>query len=160
LRTGRGCRRSAGGSTGASTGGGPAGYGAVPTNAKPANTGMASVGLATSDLGKILVNGSGRTLYLFEGDKGSASRCNGACASVWPPLTTSGMPSGVHGVHAGKLGAAKRSDGTSGVTYNGHPLYTYSGDTAPGTATGEGSDDFGAHWYVVSPAGDAVQAAG
>lgn len=122
-----------------------------------ANSGTASVDVADSNLGKILVDGNGRTLYLFEADKGTHSACNGACASAWPPLTSKGSPSAGTGVTAAKLGTAKRDDGTVGVTYNGHPLYTFAGDKAPGQATGQGSDGFGAEWYVLSAAGRAIE---
>jgi predicted lipoprotein with Yx(FWY)xxD motif len=104
-----------------------AGYGAPsPTTSAPsaAGSGGGSVALASSELGKILVDGAGRTLYLFQADKGMASTCNGACADAWPPLTTTGKPNAGPGVSASKLGTTKRSDGTTEVTYNGHPLYT------------------------------------
>ena len=96
------------------------------------------------------------TLYLFEADNGTASRCDGACASAWPPLTTAGPPIAGAGVSASKLGTAKRGDGTTEVTYHGHPLYTYAGDSAPGQTTGQGSDDFGAEWYAVSATGTPI----
>jgi predicted lipoprotein with Yx(FWY)xxD motif len=117
----------------------------------------ASVALASSKLGKILVDGDGRTLYLWEADKGTTSTCDAACASAWPPLTTAGQPVAGSGVSASKLGTTDRSDGTTEVTYNGHPLYTFTGDGAPGQTTGQGSDGFGAEWYVVSAAGDAIR---
>ena len=79
----------------------------------------------------MLVDAKGRTLYLFEADKGPMSACGGACASVWPPLMTTGKPTAGPGVTASKLGTTKRSDGATEVTYNGHPLYTYAGDSAP-----------------------------
>jgi predicted lipoprotein with Yx(FWY)xxD motif len=119
-------------------------------------SGKGSVALASTKLGKILVDGNGRTLYLFEADKGMASRCDGVCASAWPPLTSSGKPTAGVGVVASKLGTAKRPDGTTGVTYDGHPLYTYSGDSAPGQTAGEGITDFGAAWYALSAAGKTV----
>jgi predicted lipoprotein with Yx(FWY)xxD motif len=128
--------------------------------AKPAasTTGdSASVALRTTALGKILVDGKGQTLYLFEKDKGTSSTCNGSCASAWPPLTTSGKPTPAAGVIGAKLGTTKRSDGKSEVTYNGHPLYTYVGDQAPGQTTGQGSDDYGAEWYVLSRSGEKVE---
>lgn len=139
-----------------------AGYGAPSPSASgqaPADgdSGGASVALANSNLGKILVDGKGRTLYLFEADQGTASTCDGACASAWPPLTTAGRPIAGSGVSASKLATAKRSDGTTAVTYNGHPLYTFAGDSAPGQATGQGSDGFGAEWYVLSAAGNAIE---
>ena len=120
-------------------------------------SGTASVALANSSLGRILVDGKGRTLYLFEADKGTTSACDGACASAWPPLTTDGKPTALNGLAAAKLGTAARGDGTTGVTYNGHPLYTFAGDSAPGQATGQGSDGFGAEWYVLSAAGNAIE---
>ena len=136
---------------GGSSGGG---YGGGSTASS--SSGKGSVALASTKLGKVLVDGSGRTLYLFEADKGAMSKCDGACASAWPPLTTSGKPSVGAGVVAAKLGTAKRADGTTGVTYDGHPLYTYAGDGAPGQTTGEGLTDYGAPWYALSAAGKTV----
>ena len=91
------------------------------------------------------------------GRQGTASTCDGACASAWPPLTTAGQPIAGSGVSASKLGTTERSDGTTEVTYNGHPLYTFAGDSVPGLATGQGSDGFGAKWYVLSAAGNAIE---
>ena len=132
------------------------GYGGGGGSTASSSSGKGSVALASTKLGKVLVDGSGRTLYLFEADKGAMSTCDGACASAWPPLTTSGKPSVGAGVVAAKLGTAKRADGTTGVTYDGHPLYTYAGDGAPGQTTGEGLTDYGAPWYALSPAGKTV----
>ncbi len=75
-------------------------------------------------------------------------------------MTTSGAPKAGKGVDASKLGTTRRSDGTLEVTYNGHPLYTYAGDSQPGQTNGEGVNGFGAEWYAVSPAGQAVQNGG
>jgi predicted lipoprotein with Yx(FWY)xxD motif len=136
---------------GGSSGGG---YGGGSTASS--SSGKGSVALASTKLGKVLVDGSGRTLYLFEADKGAMSKCDGACASAWPPLTTSGKPTAGAGVVAAKLGTAKRADGATGVTYDGHPLYTYAGDGAPGQTTGEGLTDYGAPWYALSAAGKTV----
>ena len=136
---------------GGSSGGG---YGGGSTASS--SSGKGSVALASTKLGKVLVDGSGRTLYLFEADKGAMSKCDGACASAWPPLTTSGKPTAGAGVVAAKLGTAKRADGTTGVTYAGHPLYTYAGDGSPGQTTGEGLTDYGAPWYALSAAGKTV----
>jgi predicted lipoprotein with Yx(FWY)xxD motif len=141
------------------TSGSGGGYGA-PATGSSGSSGKGSVALASSTLGKILVDGKGRTLYLFEADKGSSSTCDGACASAWPPLTTTGKPTAGSGVSASKLGTTKRADGTTEVTYNGHPLYTYSGDTASGQTTGQGSRAFGAEWYVLSAAGNTVEREG
>ena len=113
----------------------------APAPAAPADngSGAASITLANSNVGKILVNNKGQTLYLFQADKGSASTCNGACASVWPPVITNGAPIVSAGVSSAKLGTTSRSDGTTEVTYNGHPLYTFAGDISPGEASGEGN---------------------
>jgi predicted lipoprotein with Yx(FWY)xxD motif len=139
-----------GGSSGSSGGA----YGG--STATHSSSGKGSVALASTKLGKVLVDGNGRTLYLFEADKGTMSNCDGACASAWPPLTTSGKPTAGAGVVASKLGTAKRADGTTGVTYAGHPLYTYAGDGAPGQTAGEGLTDYGAPWYALSAAGKTV----
>ncbi len=134
-----------------------ASYGAPSPTAPTESSGAASVGLASSKLGKILVDAQGRTLYLWEADTGTASTCSGACASAWPPLTTEGQPVAGAGVSAAELGTTKRQDGTTEVTYNGHPLYTFSGDSVPGQTAGQGSDGFGAEWYVLSATGNAIE---
>jgi predicted lipoprotein with Yx(FWY)xxD motif len=112
-----------------------------------------TVEVRTTRLGKILVNSAGRTLYLFKKDAHGKSACSGECAKFWPPLRTSGRPTAGSGVSASKLGTIKRSDGTRQVTYNGHPLYTFQQDTAPGQTHGQGLTAFGASWFVLSPAG-------
>lgn len=86
--------------------------------------------------------------------------CNGACAGIWPPVTTNGAAKAGNGVDAAKLGTSKRSDGMMQVTYNGHLLYTYAGDSSAGQTAGEGVDGFGAESYAVSPAGQAVENGG
>ena len=130
----------------------------VATAASNPNGGSATIGVSEVDgLGKILVDSKGRTVYLFEKDTGSMSTCSGACASAWPPVTVSGMPSAGAGVMKSMLGTTKRPDGTMQVTYNGHPLYLYQGDTNAGDATGQNVDGFGAEWYVLSPGGNKVE---
>jgi predicted lipoprotein with Yx(FWY)xxD motif len=139
--------------------GGGSSYGGSASSAAPPSTPSragASVKLASTNLGKILVDAHGRTLYLFEADKGAMSNCAGACANAWPPLTTAGKPTAGAGVTAAELGTTKRADGSTEVTYNGHPLYTYAGDTAPGQTTGQAIDGFGAEWYVLSASGDKI----
>jgi predicted lipoprotein with Yx(FWY)xxD motif len=103
--------------------------------------------------GMALVDEDGKALYLWEADKNGTSTCTGPCAAAWPPVTTSGAPLAGSGVDKALLGTVKRADGTEQVTYNGHPLYYYVGDTGPGTAKGQGSKDFGASWYVLSAKG-------
>jgi predicted lipoprotein with Yx(FWY)xxD motif len=104
----------------------------------------------------ILVDGSGRTLYLFQKDQPNQSACSGGCAAAWPVDQSSGTPKAGSGVTASLLGTIKRGDGTTQVTYNRHPLYYYSGDTGAGQQNGQGLNAFGALWYVVAPAGGAV----
>ena len=109
-----------------------------------------------SSLGRILVTGQGRSVYLFEKDHRKASTCYGACASAWPPVTTSRAPIATKGVAAALLGTRKRLNGTLQVTYNGHPLYEYAGDAKAGQTNGEGSNAYGGAWYVLSPAGKKI----
>ncbi len=103
--------------------------------------------------GKALVDSQGRTLYLFEADKGSASTCSGACAAAWPPVTVSGAPQAGSGVSQSMLGTITRSDGTMQLTYNHHPLYYFAGDANTGQDKGQGLKAFGAGWYVVNASG-------
>lgn len=120
--------------------------------AAPGGDGVVAVSKG-SDLGPILVDSKGFTLYDFHKDKGGKSACYGACAGTWPPLTTSGAPSATSGAEQSKLGTTKRSDGTMQVTYAGHPLYTYVADTKPGDTKGQDIDSFGAEWYALQPSG-------
>ncbi|MDA8025448.1 MAG: hypothetical protein M0T78_02735 [Actinomycetota bacterium] len=105
---------------------------------------------------KIIVDSSGETLYLFEKDTEGKSLCTGGCATAWPPLLTKGKVQAGTGVSASLLGTIKRGNGDMQVTYNGHPLYTFSGDVSSGQTNGEGSTAFGAPWYAVSILGSAV----
>ena len=108
----------------------------------------------------MLVNGDGMTLYLFEADTGTTSTCSGDCARNWPPLTTTGNATGTMGASSSMLGTTTRDDGSTQVTYNGHPLYLYTGDTAAGQANGEGINHFGGLWYAVTTAGHGRDAGG
>jgi len=142
--------------SGSSGSGSTAGYGGAAS--APSTSGAASVvSTKTNALGTFLVDGSGRTLYLWDADHGSTSTCSGACAQAWPPLTTTGTPKAGGGVKASLLGTTRRGDGSFETTYGGHPLYTFAGDTQAGQTTGEGSNGFGAPWWVVTPAGKALQ---
>ncbi len=110
-----------------------------------------------SKLGTILAAGPKKlTVYMFEGDKGASSSCAGACASVWPPVTTSGAPAADGAANSADLGTITRSDGTTQVTYKGHPLYFFARDKDSGDAYGEGVNGFGADWYVIAPSGAKV----
>lgn len=105
------------------------------------------------DLGKVIVDSEGFTLYDFHKDRGTTSSCYGACAQAWPPLLTAGDPQAGEGAVAAKLGTTERKDGTTQVTYAGHPLYTFSEDTKPGEARGNDVEAFGAEWYALEPSG-------
>ena len=113
------------------------------------------VSTASTSLGTVLVDSQGRTLYLFKADQGTKSACSGACASAWPPLRVNGKPTVGGAAAASKLGTTQRSDGKPQVTYNGHPLYTYTGDSKPGDVNGQGLTAFGAAWFALSPSGSA-----
>ena len=111
------------------------------------------VRIADTHLGRILVDSRGITLYDFVADKGSTSVCYGACAALWPPMITSGSPIAGRGAKASLLGTTRRSDGKLEVTYGGHPLYYFVSDRHPGQTTGQGVNQFGGAWWVLSPAG-------
>jgi len=124
-----------------------------------ASGGSGTVRVADTGLGKILVDSQGNTLYLFEKDSGTTSTCSGECATQWPPLRASGKPTAGSGVQASSIGMTPRSDGKPQVTYNGHPLYSFKGDSNAGDTNGQGINAFGALWYVLSPSGDAITTA-
>jgi predicted lipoprotein with Yx(FWY)xxD motif len=133
----------------------PASHAASPSASSPGGTAV-SLHSVSGIPGQVLVGPNGRTLYLFEADKNGKSACSGACAQAWPPETVTGTPKAQAGAKQSMLGTTKRSDGTTQVTYDGHPLYYYAGDTAAGSAHGEGLKQFGAEWYVVSASGKKV----
>jgi predicted lipoprotein with Yx(FWY)xxD motif len=147
-----------GGSDGSSSGEGGAygsGGGSTTTQKEAASAGAGAVAAAKSpQLGTILVDSKGFTLYDFHKDRGAQSACYGACASTWPPLSTSGAPRAMSGAEASKLGTTKRSDGTLQVTYADRPLYTYVADTKPGDVKGNDFSSFGAQWYALKPNGE------
>jgi predicted lipoprotein with Yx(FWY)xxD motif len=113
---------------------------------------------ATSSAGTFLTSSSGRAIYLWVKDTGDMSQCSGACAGAWPPVTATGSVTAAGSAKPSDLGTITRSDGTKQVTYDGHPLYFFSGDPGAGTATGQGSDAFGAKWWLVAPTGSDVTA--
>jgi predicted lipoprotein with Yx(FWY)xxD motif len=132
--------------------GGSSNAGATPSTTT-SKAKAASVDVRDTGLGKILVDAHGRTLYLFEKDSGPKSTCFGACAAAWPPFRTSGRPRAGSGAKASLIRTTARSDGRAEVTYNGHPLYYYAGDQKAGDTNGQDLNQFGAGWYVLSPAG-------
>jgi predicted lipoprotein with Yx(FWY)xxD motif len=138
--------------TNASAGGGAGGYG-YGGGGGSSSASAVTLKTASSPLGSILVDQDGKTLYLFEADSKNKSNCSGGCLNLWPPIMANGKATAGSGVSAGMIGAAT---GSSQVTYAGHPLYWFSGDTKAGDTNGEGLDDFGGEWYAISPAGTAV----
>ena len=141
-------------STSASGGGVYGGGGSATKPASSSGSGVVSVD-DNAKLGQIIVDSQGNTLYYFLKDKqnGGSSACSGACAQVWTPYTASGSPKAQNGASASMLGTIKRDDGSTQVTYNGWPLYTYTGDSKPGDTNGNDLDQFGAEWYALTPAG-------
>jgi Uncharacterized protein conserved in bacteria len=124
---------------------------AAPRAATPAAP--ASVRVAHTKLGRILVNGEGRTLYLYLKDRGTKSACSRRCMQVWPPAMVSGAPVAGPGVAAAKLTTTRGPDNGRQLVYNGHPLYTLSADVRPGQINGEG---FLGTWFVVSAEGKRI----
>ncbi|GAA2117144.1 hypothetical protein [Streptomyces synnematoformans] len=112
---------------------------------------------SVGDLGTILVDAKGRTLYLFESDESTASTCDDDCAEAWPPLLTSKEPEAEGSAKSKLLDTSERPDGKTQVTYNDHPLYRYDGDSEPGDTNGQGLDEFGAEWFVLDADGDKVE---
>ncbi len=141
-----------GGTDAATTTAAPATSTTATTSAPvPAETSV-SLTVAASDLGEILVDGDGYTLYLFTPDNSGPSVCNGDCAAAWPPLTDP-VEAGA-GIDATLIGTAARDDGTVQATYNSWPLYYFARDGAPGDANGQGLNDV---WYVITPTGEAIK---
>jgi predicted lipoprotein with Yx(FWY)xxD motif len=133
------------------------GYGAPPpANATTPPATPTTVALAGSPLGNVLVDGSGRTVYLFEQDTSTASTCYDACGSAWPPVLTTTPPTAGAFVSGNALGTSARRDGTTQVTYHGHPLYRFAGDRQRGDTAGQGLDAFGARWYVLGADGTGI----
>jgi predicted lipoprotein with Yx(FWY)xxD motif len=144
------------------TSGGPSAgpYGPAPSSASRARAVTAGGPALTARhtaLGTILTTGRGFTVYAFEADQGTRSACFGACAAAWPPVTTTSTHVTVaDGAARSLVGQTTRPGGQRQLTYAGHPLYTFAGDTSPGATNGQGSDAFGARWDVLLPAGKEV----
>lgn len=132
------------------------GGGSGSASSTPAASSGATVTAASTPLGTIVTNNKGQTLYLFANDKGSMSTCAGACASNWPPYTTTTKPAAGSGVKAGAITLVKRADGSNQVELDGHPLYYFAGDGSAGQVNGQGVNDFGGKWWAVAPSGAQV----
>lgn len=134
---------------------------AAPAPASSAPTAAAAVMAGHTSLGTVLTDRRGITVYLFEKDAGPVSSCYGACASAWPPVAAAGgqLTAGA-GANQALLGTTARTDGKTQLTYAGHPLYYFVGDSKPGDTTGQGLQNFGGGWDVLTPAGQKVEGNG
>ena len=127
---------------------------AEPAEEEAAPAGPGTVGIGDTDLGEVLVNAEGMTLYLFMPDSMETSACTDDCVGAWPPLMLAeGEPVAGDGIDQSLLTTAPRTDGDDQVAYNGHRLYTYAGDSAPGDTTGHGVGDV---WFAVTAEGEAA----
>lgn len=124
-------------------------------DAAATTTAAADIRLADTDLGEILVDADGRSLYLFVPDGQGESTCYDTCAENWPPVPAAASVG--DGLDAGLLGTTERTDGTTQATYDGWPLYLFAGDAAAGDTNGQGLNDV---WYVLDAAGQAVTSSG
>jgi predicted lipoprotein with Yx(FWY)xxD motif len=127
---------------------------AATSPAKTTSPSPTSIATGKTALGTVLVDSQGRTLYLFTHDSGTTSMCSGACVTAWPPLAATGAPTATSGANATLLGTTKRADGTTQVTYNGHPLYRFVKDQNAGETNGQGVAAFGGSWFAVTVAGN------
>jgi len=118
------------------------------------------IGMTKGGDGTYLTGAGGRALYLWVADSGGKSACSGACAQAWPPVETKGKPTAAAGVNTADLGTITRSDGSEQVTYKSHPLYYFIADKSADEVKGQGSNSFGAKWWLVTPSGDAITKGG
>ncbi len=126
-------------------------------NASQSQTAASSaIGIRSTSLGKMLVDANGRTLYLFEGDRANVSTLSAAGAAVWPRFVSAGPVKAENGAQAALIGTTTSPTGVKQLTYEGHPLYYYVGDSSPGSTGGQGLNEFGALWYVLGPSGKAI----
>jgi predicted lipoprotein with Yx(FWY)xxD motif len=133
--------------------------GGAAETTRPAAAPASSISVKQTPLGKTLVDANGRVLYLFKADKRDQSTLSAAGQAIWPPLTSATTPAAGSNVSASQITVIKGAGGSSQVAYNGHPLYHYVGDHGPGQTNGQGLNQFGALWYVLSPAGTAITSA-
>jgi predicted lipoprotein with Yx(FWY)xxD motif len=131
----------------------PASSAAPAGSSASASTNGTVITTKSGSTGAFLTNASGRAVYLWAKDGMNMSACSGACAAAWPPVPATGQLTAAGGAKASDLGTITRSDGTKQVTYDGHALYYFAGDSAAGQTNGQGSDSFGAPWWLVAPTG-------
>lgn len=117
--------------------------------------GGARVKVVGSDYGRVIADGKGEAFYLFDKETTTKPRCYGTCAEAWPPVLTKGKPVAAGGAKQSLLGSTKRANGKIQVTYAGHPLYYYVGDS-PGSILCHDVEEFGGRWLVVQPSGQAA----
>ena len=133
--------------------------GASTTKSQSKVAAASAISVRQTSLGHILVDANGRTLYLFKGDRPNVSTLSAAGQAIWPLFTATTTPRALSGTVAGRIGTVAHAGGAAQVTYNGHPLYYYVGDHSPGQTSGQGLNQFGALWYILSTNGNAVTSA-
>jgi predicted lipoprotein with Yx(FWY)xxD motif len=149
------CASSSTNSGGGATNGAGAG-GSAPTGRAAALT----IESHRGPLGTYLTDSAGKALYMFAVDTATKSHCVGACLTYWPPLTTSGTAKVAGTASGAKVTTIPSGNGAKQVVYAGHPLYYYEGDSAAGDTHGQGLDDFGGQWWLLTPAGRPVTSSG
>jgi predicted lipoprotein with Yx(FWY)xxD motif len=145
------CASSSAGSTAPAAGG--------STGSSSAASTALTIETHSGPLGTFLTDGTGKTLYMFASDTSMKSTCSDQCAVFWPPVTDSSTPTVTGAASMSDVGAIMRADGSTQVTYNGHPLYYFKDDAAAGDTTGQGNNTFGAKWWVLSAKGTPIEAA-
>jgi predicted lipoprotein with Yx(FWY)xxD motif len=152
-------------SGGSSSGGSSSGSSSSGSSSSNSSSGSGTTAASTSGTvittrsgpdGTYLAGGSGRAVYLWTADSSNSSMCSGACASAWPPVIATGHLTASGGAASADLGTIMRSDGTKQVTYGGHPLYYFAGDSGAGMTNGQGSNGFGAKWWLITPSSAAA----
>jgi predicted lipoprotein with Yx(FWY)xxD motif len=125
-------------------------------SAAPSSPPGDTISVAASRYGKILVDGQGRTLYLFDAERSTTPTCYGACAAAWPPLVVNTSPMAGDGLSQALIATVARSDGSVQVTYNRHALYLYAGDRSPGEIKCQAVVEYGGGWFVVDVLGNKI----
>jgi predicted lipoprotein with Yx(FWY)xxD motif len=125
-------------------------------SASPSPAPPDTLSVAASRYGRIIVDGQGRALYLFDAERSPTPRCYGACAVAWPPLVIATSPVAGGGLSQALIGTVARSDGAMQVTYNSHPLYLYAGDRSPGEIKCQAVVEYGGGWFVVDAQGNKI----